>query len=49
MSETFTYIDNKSYCGYRLPCGLCRLTNSPCPYAEIQNNYEITCNTEVEQ
>ena len=24
---------NQQYCGSRLPCGLCRITNAPCPYA----------------
>lgn len=26
------------FCGSRLPCGLCRLTNQLCPYANTQPN-----------
>lgn len=31
---------NVQYCGNRLPCGLCRLTNSFCP---LMQKWEITC------
>ena len=31
-------------CFSRLPCGLCRLTNAMCPFAE-GSNYEVTCET----
>ena len=30
------------YCWYRLPCGLCRMTNQPCPYGN-KIKYEVTC------
>ena len=43
-------------CGSRLPCGLCLITNRPCPYAmstlwdttpvPTWNPYEVTCETE---
>ena len=26
---------NTNYCGSRLPCGLCRITNQPCPMCPI--------------
>ena len=29
-------------CWYRLPCGLCRMTNEPCPYGG-KVRYEVTC------
>lgn len=29
ITETTTF-DNSQYCSYRLPCGLCRLTNTQC-------------------
>lgn len=32
-SETSASITYTDYCSYRLPCGLCRLTNSQCPKA----------------
>lgn len=41
--------DFSEYCGSRLPCGLCMITNSPCPYItykpEITWNYKdfVTC------
>lgn len=35
------------YCGYRLPCGLCRLTNSICPRQIKTKTNEVTCSTEV--
>lgn len=35
-------------CGYRLPCGLCRVINEPCPMRQVGLG-EVTCsNTEVE-
>lgn len=33
-------------CFSRLPCGLCRLTNAMCPFAE-GSNYEVTCGTSL--
>ena len=30
-----------NYCSWRLPCGLCRQTNTVCPY--YTNSIEITC------
>ena len=38
---------NATNCGSRLPCGLCLITNRPCPYlvqTEITWN-EVTCGT----
>jgi hypothetical protein len=29
-------------CWHRLPCGLCRITNEPCPYGG-KVRYEVTC------
>lgn len=29
-------------CWHRLPCGLCRITNQPCPYGG-KVRYEVTC------
>ena len=29
-------------CWYRLPCGICRTTNEPCPYGG-KVRYEVTC------
>ena len=35
-------------CGSRLPCGLCLITNSPCPFAlqAYTPTWETTCQTE---
>ena len=33
-------------CFSRLPCGLCRLTNTMCPFAG-GSNYEVTCVTSM--
>lgn len=38
---------NTDSCGSRLPCGLCLLTNQPCPMRPIRYN-EVTCSTNVE-
>ena len=35
---------DKKNCFSRLPCGLCRLTNTMCPFAE-GSNYEVTFGT----
>lgn len=32
--------DNVQYCWERLPCGVCRRTNQPCPYGG-HNQYDI--------
>ena len=29
-------------CWQKLPCGICRITNQPCPYGSTMR-YEITC------
>ena len=29
-------------CWHKLPCGICRITNQPCPYGNTMR-YEITC------
>ena len=44
MNE-YTTTAKYEYCGNRLPCGLCRLTNSICPM-QIKP-YEVTCGTGV--
>ena len=36
------------FCGNRLPCGLCRLTNTICPMQNYKT-YEVTCSTEVKK
>ena len=36
-------IDYSKSCGSRLPCGLCMITNSPCPYMVITP--DVTCST----
>lgn len=33
------------YCGQRLPCGICRMTNMQCPM-QVQR-YEVTCSTQT--
>lgn len=45
MAETsVTYPSNYAEsCGSRLPCGLCMITNQPCPYALTWGRTEITC------
>ena len=32
-------------CWHRLPCGVCRMTNQPCPYpcGYWEVNWEVTC------
>ena len=37
--ETYVWTN----CGSRLPCGLCMITQNPCPYFG-NGQYEITCN-----
>lgn len=34
---------NADYCQFRLPCGLCLKTNSPCMYSHTI----VTCSTET--
>ena len=41
---TINYEYNEYECGYRLPCGICRLTNTICPR---QSKPYITWSTEV--
>lgn len=46
MDTTGTNINyNANYCGSRLPCGLCLITNSPCPMfpTQISPTWKITC------
>ena len=52
MNSNSTVINTQNfreYCGSRLPCGLCMITNSPCPYSiikpEVTWDYKdyITC------
>ena len=33
------------HCWHRLPCGVCRMTNQPCPYpcGHWEVNWEVTC------
>lgn len=40
---SLTYGSNN--CGSRLPCGLCLITNRPCPFVEqtITPTWKITC------
>lgn len=45
--ETSGYIST-DICEYRLPCGLCRVINEPCPMRQVGFG-EVTCsNAEVE-
>lgn len=45
--ETSGYI-SADICEYRLPCGLCRVINEPCPMQQMVHG-EVTCsNAEVE-
>lgn len=44
-----------NYCGHRLPCGYCRIMQSPCPMLYgcptttlTWNSYEATCQTKEE-
>lgn len=39
---TKTMTDNVENCTSRLPCGLCMVMQSPCPYY-FPSNTEITC------
>ena len=43
---SLTYEPNN--CGSRLPCGLCLITNSPCPFVTqtITPIWEVTCKAE---
>lgn len=36
---------NQQYCGLRLPCGICRMTNMQCPM-QVQK-YEVTCSMQT--
>lgn len=36
---------NTQYCGQRLPCGICRMTNMQCPM-QVQK-YEVTCSSQT--
>ena len=36
---------NQQYCGQRLPCGICRMTNMQCPM-QVQK-YEVTCSMQT--
>lgn len=44
---SLTYESNN--CGSRLPCGLCLITNQPCPFMaqQIVPTWETTCKTEA--
>lgn len=54
-TTTGTGYSYTNYCFNRLPCGYCRILNSPCPVPTNTftvptwdpNWYKITCNTEV--
>lgn len=40
---------NQEYCGYRLPCGICRMTMTQCPRQTVQITWTSqTATTEVE-
>lgn len=41
-----TVIPGTQYCGSRLPCGLCLITNQPCPMMPMQ--WQITCTAKNE-
>lgn len=36
---------NTQYCGLRLPCGICRMTNMQCPM-QVQR-HEVTCSSQT--
>lgn len=38
-----------NYCYNRLPCGVCRITNSPCPFVAqtITPTWRVTCGGSV--
>lgn len=40
--DSTTGVDMHTYCYERLPCGLCRRTNRPCPYSGY-DKWEVTC------
>ena len=42
VKQSKTACDNLQYCWHRLPCGLCCITNQPCPYGG-KVRYEVTC------
>ena len=42
-TNTATTINETSYCGSRLPCGLCLITNQRCPMLPVK--YEPMCST----
>ena len=46
VNDSTTYIPNNyTSCVHRLPCGLCTLTNKPCPMdrTKIEPTWENTC------
>ena len=51
MTESRTTVPTYNTCGCRLPCGVCLMTNKPCPFsvATVQPTWadriEITCKT----
>lgn len=51
-STTYTL---QNYCAFRLPCGICRHTNTVCPMwnqsvvPTWNKQYEITCGVDVER
>lgn len=40
-------IDLDQYCAYRLPCGLCRLTNTQCPKHQVETKPTFGITTTV--
>lgn len=41
-TQTYT-IPNYTFCGNRLPCGVCKLMQSMCPVYYGANPWEVTC------
>jgi len=42
VKQSKTACDSWQDCWYKLPCGICRMTNQPCPYGG-KVRYEVTC------
>lgn len=56
VGSSTTWATNEwTFCANRLPCGICRLMQTPCPLAvkpydvTWKNPYEVTCKVETQE
>lgn len=42
-TNSITYTDSVQNCGYRLPCGYCKMLDKACPMGWVK--YDITCDS----